>query len=166
MQQTTDPDRKVLVDAPNGKASVERFTRAADALANGYSLSIAATHAGINRVTLRKWLKWGAEGKSVEFVQFLHMCEAARARFEMSRVDIVKKAGDDGQWTAAAWWLERMIPEVYGKRAVVTHEKREMPHEWSMEIEGAVDLAGLPDRPDIPELPPVRDPIPIAASDE
>jgi hypothetical protein len=155
---TTDPDREILIDAPNGKPCEERFRRAIEALGKGYSFSIAAAHAGIHRETLRRWLTWGAEGKSPEFTDFLHRCESARATFEATRVDIVKKAGDDGEWTAAAWWLERFEPEQYGKRQVMRHEKVELPKVWTVEIEGAVDPAELPDQDRLRELPPPREP--------
>ncbi|KPK43084.1 MAG: hypothetical protein AMJ65_06830 [Phycisphaerae bacterium SG8_4] len=166
MQQTTNPDKELILDAPNTKACEDRFRRVEEALSNGYSLAIAAMSAGIDRDTLRQWLKWGAEGKTPEFAEFLHRCEHARARFEMTRVDIIRKAGEakDG-WTAAAWWLERMIPEVYGKRTVTRHEGQAMPHEWTMEIQGAVDTSELVNR-EPRQLPaPEREPIDITGTD-
>jgi len=163
MQQSTDPDRTPLLDAPNGKACEVRFALVEEALAEGYSLQIAAMKAGVDRKTLRRWFQRGMDGSQPEFTEFLQRCEAARASFEMTRVDIIKKAGDKGEWTAAAWWLERMEPDTYGKKQVMRHEKVEMPSEWTMEIEGAVDSAGLPNQT-LRELPPAKEPIEVEAA--
>lgn len=43
-------------------------------------------------------------------------CKSAVAEFEQSAIESVLKAAKYGDWKAAAWLLERRMPETYGKR--------------------------------------------------
>jgi len=51
----------------------------------------------------------------VIFLQFLQRVEQARAEAIMKKVAVIAKSGNDGDWRAAAWWLERQVPEEFGK---------------------------------------------------
>jgi hypothetical protein len=42
--------------------------------------------------------------------------EKAESVAEHRHVAIVRKAAESGAWQAAAWWLERRHPDVYGRR--------------------------------------------------
>lgn len=47
---------------------------------------------------------------------FYVACKTAVAEFERGAVSTILKAAKYGDWKAAAWLLERRLPEVYGKR--------------------------------------------------
>jgi hypothetical protein len=51
----------------------------------------------------------------VVFLQFLQQVEQARAEAITKKVAVIAKSGNDGDWRAAAWWLERQVPEEFGK---------------------------------------------------
>lgn len=47
---------------------------------------------------------------------FYVACKTAVSEFEQTAVHTILKAAKYGDWKAAAWLLERRLPEVYGKR--------------------------------------------------
>jgi hypothetical protein len=51
----------------------------------------------------------------VIFLQFLQRVEQARAEAIAKKVAVIAKSGNEGDWRAAAWWLERQVPEDFGK---------------------------------------------------
>jgi hypothetical protein len=51
----------------------------------------------------------------VIFLQFLQRVEQARAEAITKKVAVIAKAGNEGDWRAAAWYLERQAPEDFGK---------------------------------------------------
>ena len=54
------------------------------------------------------------------FFQFWQELTAARADAIVRNVASVQQAAQNGSWQAAAWWLERSVPETYSK----THTDR------------------------------------------
>jgi hypothetical protein len=65
---------------------------------------------------------------------------------------IIRKAALDGQWTAAAWLLERRYPDMYGRVSRVPVEsKKEAPEEKPSQIEvinSVREIYGLPPKKD------------------
>ena len=51
----------------------------------------------------------------VIFLQFLQRVEQARAEAIAKKVAVIAKSGVDGDWRAAAWWLERQVSDEFGK---------------------------------------------------
>lgn len=85
-----------------------------ESLASGVDRKNAALKAGINERTLRRWLKAGREGGGAEFVSFLSAVKKAEAEAIAMRVRQINSAAMSGSWQAAAWWLERRHPDLYG----------------------------------------------------
>ena len=112
-----------LSSGPNSKASPERFAEICAAIAEGMSMEIAAARAGINPSTLREWLQRAQERESEGWGKFWDMVTAAVAMAEEDNLLAIREARDGTgrfknekpQWTAGAWWLERMFPQKYGK---------------------------------------------------
>ena len=75
----------------------------------------ACGHAAIDRETLRLWLIRGAEGEE-PFSSFSASWEKAEADWIAERELVIRKAANEGQWQAAAWGLERHLPDEYGKK--------------------------------------------------
>jgi len=48
--------------------------------------------------------------------EFFEDIKRATAEARIERLAHIEKAGQDGTWTAAAWWLERRYPDEYGRR--------------------------------------------------
>jgi len=89
----------------------------------------AVTASGIAEKTFYNWMSRGLAERErqalvpnakdipteVIFLQFLQRVEQARAEAIMKKVAVIAKSGNDGDWRAAAWWLERQVPEEFGK---------------------------------------------------
>lgn len=98
------------------------------ALTGGNYIETACAYAGLAPSTIYRWLERGrAEKASIEAgnkpnadeAEYLELCEAvekARAAAVISNVTIIQQAARNGQWQAAAWWLERSMPQQYGRR--------------------------------------------------
>lgn len=50
------------------------------------------------------------------YVVFTFLIERARAAAEIRTIQGIHKAAGQGNWQAGAWWLERTMPEKYGRR--------------------------------------------------
>ena len=97
-------------------------------LESGSSLEVAARAAGVARRTLQRWLAAGEEAEtaseagsrlSAREQAYLELREAAaeaRARAQVRALATIQKAGLDGSWQAAAWFLERVFPEEFSAR--------------------------------------------------
>ncbi|MCE9561111.1 MAG: hypothetical protein K8U57_03555 [Planctomycetes bacterium] len=90
-------------------------------LANGCSRKTAATCNGISRRTLCRWLSSGRAGDE-PFLSLMTAVRKAEAIAVRRNVIVIQKAatGDPDSevapdWRAAAWWLERMHPEEFGR---------------------------------------------------
>ena len=85
-----------------------------EAVASGLSRRFAALSAGVSTRTLFAWQQAGRQKKGEEFVQFLHRIKKAEGEAVAVRMRQIDRAARNGKWQAAAWWLERMHPDVYG----------------------------------------------------
>ena len=79
----------------------------------------AAACAGISESTFYHWLERGEKEKSGIYSEFLEAVKEAQAESEANLLNHISKAVLDGQWTAAAWQLERKFPERWGKQQKV-----------------------------------------------
>lgn len=73
----------------------------------GATLRRAAAAGGIHYDTLNEWCK-----DDPEFSDAVKEAEAYRAN---QALRAIQKAAQDGQWQAAAWYLERRYPHEYGR---------------------------------------------------
>jgi len=83
----------------------------------GNTLKASYGYAGISDQTLYNWLKVDQE--------FEREVQRAINKAEVHHVANVLKAASEGTWQASAWWLERRIPEAYGRkdRTVIAGDK-------------------------------------------
>jgi hypothetical protein len=80
----------------------------------GSYVETAAAAAGVNKSTLHRWLKRGAEGEQ-PFASFGDSVAAALAEAEIRDLVRIDRAAE-AQWQAAAWKLERRNPRMWGRR--------------------------------------------------
>ena len=97
------------------------------AIKGGNYLEHACAFAGIARSTLYDWLERGRTARekidkgqplTMEERHYLDLSdtiEKARGEAVVANVTIVQKAAREGTWQAAAWWLERTMPEQFGR---------------------------------------------------
>lgn len=79
----------------------------------------AAVHLGVNRRTYSRWRHRGeAENAEEPYATFVARIEEALAAWETTDILRIGNASKEF-WTAAAWRLERRLPDRYGKRTKV-----------------------------------------------
>jgi hypothetical protein len=95
----------------------------------GTPVRIAVTTAGVSEQTFYSWINRGMAERErlklvkgakenpteVVFLKFLEQVEQAKAEAVTKKVAVIAKSGNDGDWRAAAWWLERQMPEEFGR---------------------------------------------------
>lgn len=98
------------------------------ALRGGNYVETACLYAGLAPSTVYRWVERGnnekarqAAGQSPDPTesQYIELCEAvekARAEAIVANVTIIQQAARTGTWQAAAWWLERTMPNQFGRR--------------------------------------------------
>lgn len=82
------------------------------------SVESACAYVGIGKRTFYDWMARGRDGEE-PFAQFSHAIEKARASAVQGYLDVIHNAAQNGTWQAAAWWLERVLPEQYGRKTTV-----------------------------------------------
>ena len=69
-----------------------------------------------DKATFHRWLNRGERDRTGPFRAFCDAIKDAEARAVVGWLAHIQKAAADGEWTAAAWKLERRYPETYGRR--------------------------------------------------
>jgi len=94
----------------------------------GLSKKDAALHLGISTESLNAWLRrGGVERRHIDsgkkprkresaFLKLLLAYEKATSDFQLDRLRLIDGAAREGAWQAAAWTLERRLPEQWGKQ--------------------------------------------------
>lgn len=83
------------------------------AVAAGLPNETAAELAGVSERTLYEWKRRGKAGEE-PFVQIVQDIKRGQAEAVVSAMKVIREAAERGTWTAAAWWLERRHPDLYG----------------------------------------------------
>lgn len=92
-------------------------------LGRGLYVEDAAAIAGVARSTAFDWIARGEEWIGSEevpenervYLDFSVAVEKARAEAREVALGTIRKAAADGQWQAAAWYLERTAPNRYAR---------------------------------------------------
>ena len=85
-------------------------------ISDGNSPTISATLVGISSSTYFSWMSKGSN-QEPRFMEFSESIERAKAQSIVNRVAYISRAADSGHWRAAAWLLERIAPESFGKHS-------------------------------------------------
>lgn len=75
---------------------------------------------GIHEATWYRWLQEGENAKSGIKREFYEAIKKAEGRAIVRNIAQIQKAAQEGNWQAAAWWLERRYPDEYGKKEKTT----------------------------------------------
>lgn len=139
--------RRDALNTTCGKLTPTLVDAICGSIAKGNYAATACAGVGLNRRTYYRWLQLGHEkpdGPYGEFERRVRLAEAEREENLVEMIaDAAKGKGDEpGDWRAAAWMLERMLPEKYGPHATIRHEG-EIAHNMQSDVELA--LEGLED---------------------
>lgn len=97
------------------KCTPDTTEKVCEALKLGVSWAAAAAHAGITERCVMEWCERGKGGEE-PFAQFLQAATRARDSAEVRMAAIVMKAAQEGNASAAQWWLERRRPQSWGRQ--------------------------------------------------
>lgn len=87
-----------------------------EALRSGEYLENAAALAGIAKSTVYEWLRAGVRDPEGPYGAFSDAIKRAQAEADRDDLGIIKRAGEQGNWQACAWRLERRHPQLYSAR--------------------------------------------------
>lgn len=76
---------------------------------------IMGASAGVDYSTIRGWVAKGEKEGKGEFYEFSLALKAAKGERVNRWLAMIEKAAQIGTWQAAAWKLERLYPEQYGR---------------------------------------------------
>lgn len=101
----------------------ELVDRLLAALRAGNYIETACAYAGIGTTTYFRWLKEAEADDAPEHLRELReSVESARAQAIVRNVKLIQDAATNGTWQAAAWWLERSQPHMWGRNDKVRAE--------------------------------------------
>jgi hypothetical protein len=104
------------------------------------SIESACALVGISKRTYHAWMERGRNGDP-DYEHFLHSIEKSRAQAVQSYLDVIHNAAMNGTWQAAAWWLERVLPEQYGRKTTVETITRDLLLEEVAKLEAEMSDA-------------------------
>jgi uncharacterized protein (DUF2384 family) len=91
----------------SGKKDDDAISAVLEAVASGVPDEHAAAAGGISRMT---WWRWKKADPALQA-----RIELAESKAIALRVAQISKAANDGNWTAAAWYLERRHKKLFGR---------------------------------------------------
>lgn len=101
------------------KLSEELIKEAYEMVASGNYIKDVYPILGIGEVTWYRWLREGEIAKSGLKRQFWQAIKKAEKEAIIKNVAVIQKAAEEGNWQAAAWWLERRYYEDWGRKEKV-----------------------------------------------
>jgi hypothetical protein len=131
-------------------------------LHDGMYLDDACRIVGVGYSTAQLWLRHGRDARAIcaehdgdtthltgnqtDYLAFLDAVESARAQATRVALGTIRAAADNGQWQAAAWYLERTQPAKYGRNRQDADDTPADSEVTPEQLEAARDmLLGLPD---------------------
>jgi len=120
------PARRGNIGRPTKRtpATVRKICRG---IAEGLPFKFAAVAAGVSEETFCKW--------RAEFADFNEAVQQAVASGITKRLKQIKRAGDEGDWKAAAWWLEHVVPSEYAKSRIELEHIGKIEHTFTVPLQ-------------------------------
>lgn len=117
------------------------------AKSQGLSNLACCDYVGINEMTLYNYIKKGEadekEGKTEEtsiYVKFLREFKKTISKGKAYHLNLIRKASENGNWQASAWYLERAYPNEYSKKVMITdNEGNNAIDKLAVALEGLCD---------------------------
>tara|TARA_R100000664_G_scaffold33048_1_gene49181 strand:- start:642 stop:1079 length:438 start_codon:yes stop_codon:yes gene_type:complete len=88
------------------KLNAETKARLVEGIKLGLSNKLAAQYAGVSESTFYAWRQRGQAGEP-GYLELLESLKRAEAQSAAHCLAVIKKSAQDGNWTSAAWLLER-----------------------------------------------------------
>jgi hypothetical protein len=113
------------------------------AAALGLSHPLIAKFIGVSHTTIYNWIRRGQSEQSGIYREFLESVKRGEGKCAALNMATIQKAARSGQWTAAAWVMERRFGYSVGQDpepAPIEEMSEETADHWQTE-EGIADLA-------------------------
>ncbi|MBS1983804.1 MAG: hypothetical protein JST16_06505 [Bdellovibrionales bacterium] len=105
------------------KLTAKVIERIAASIRSGCYVETAVALEGLSKQSFYRWLKQAESDDATELTQKLSdAVKKAMAAAELRDLAVIDRAAQQGEWTAAAWRLERKHPERWGRQARIQHE--------------------------------------------
>jgi len=105
----------------------ETIEKIVNAIAVGSPFSHACNYAGITFETFNEWRK--------QYSEFSEKVKEAEGKAVIGWLARIEQAAKDGNWTAAAWKLERRYPHDFGRRDRMPVDVSELDRQFEEEVE-------------------------------
>ncbi len=120
------------------KLTPEIQEKIVQALSIGNYRKDAAEYAGIDAATLRRWMLRGAREKDSAYADLRAAVLEAESRAKITAIGCITKAMRNGDWRAAAYWLERKFPHQFSDRSQLFLIQKTFE-----QVEAAAEAAGI-----------------------
>lgn len=104
------------------KYTADRVRKICRGIADGLPMQYAAARAGIAAETFHSWRR--------QFPDFDQAVQEAIAKGINKRLAQIQAAGDAGDWKAAAWWLEHVVPEHFARSRIELEAIGQLEHSF------------------------------------
>lgn len=95
----------------------------AQAIRVGAYVETAVALAGVSKDSFYRWLRQAeSDDSTLLTVKLSDAVKKTLAESEKRDLDVIDKAAQEGEWTAAAWRLERKFPNKWGRQSKVQLE--------------------------------------------
>jgi hypothetical protein len=130
MATTTPARRKPRRPGRPSALTPEVEARILASIQCGTPRKTACVAAGVAVSTFHGWLQRAKERPSSEYARFAEKLDQAREEGITARMAMINRAARDGDWRAAAWLLERDLPETFSLKCRVEHSAS-APLKWT-----------------------------------
>jgi transposase len=107
------------------KLTPEVQERIVAAIRAGNYAGPATRSAGVSEASFYRWMSRGEKAKSGIYRDFHEAIRRAEADAEVHAVAVIRKEIADGDWRAAATFLERRFPDRWRRQQSIEHDGRQ-----------------------------------------
>lgn len=101
---------------PRTKLNRELIKMAAQLIESGNYITDVCKALRVSREAFYAWLRKGEKAEEGLEKELYDAIKEAEGRAIARNVALIQKAAQNGNWQAAAWWLERKYPKEWGRK--------------------------------------------------
>ena len=135
--------------APNGRPP-ELINKKADiflqAIEDGVTIEVAAEFAGINRVTLYRYLEKSKDENNPHHLMYQEFSNKYKKAQAKAEVDLLLKIQGDSTWQSKAWIMERRFPKRWAKDRPIEDTGREIVINFKLKDDNGLEIKDLEEK--------------------
>lgn len=118
---------------PRKRTKLELQPDLLDRIVDGFrqfgSVHMAAHYAGLDDQTVWNYLNRAEKDRGI-FAELATKARQAQMEFAKRHLDNITRAAEQGTWQAAAWILERTLPDIYGRYKPQAKDTNSFAQDW------------------------------------